>query len=130
LKKKGQKVSDEELKADYYAASSDENYARLSKAYGLDKGAALQACSWGKFQVLGENFKDLGYPSVIAFVADQVQNEAGQLRAFVAYCKSRKLQKHLKAKNWAEIAKGYNGKSYKKFNYDERIRAAYEELSK
>lgn len=75
LKKKGNKASVDELKRNYYAGSSDENYKRLAKAYALDKKAALKACSWGKFQILGENFQTCGYPSVESFVADQVRED-------------------------------------------------------
>lgn len=130
LKKKGNKASVDELKRNYYAGSSDENYKRLAKAYALDKKAALKACSWGKFQILGENFQTCGYPSVESFVADQVRDEKGQLHAFLNYIKSKKLQLPLKTKNWKKIAEGYNGKYYKKFNYDERIKHAYEALCK
>jgi LysM repeat protein len=130
LHKKGCKVSDSELKANYYSSTSDENYMRLAKAYALDKSSALQACSWGRFQILGDNFRTCGYPSVAAFVAAQVKNEIEQLQSFIEYIKSNKMQKALKEKNWCKIAEGYNGKNYKKFNYHKRIKRAYEKLSK
>jgi LysM repeat protein len=129
-KKKGCQVSKSELETNYYSGSSDENYMRLAKAYTLDKNAALQACSWGRFQILGDNFKSCSYPSVVAFVAAQVKNEIGQLQAFIEYIKTNKMQKYLKEKNWGKIAEGYNGKNYRKFNYDKRIKRAYEKLSK
>ena len=130
LKKKGCIASKRELDTNYYLGSSDENYMRLAKAYVLDKNAALQACSWGRFQILGDNFKSCSYPSVLAFVAAQVKSEIGQLRAFISYIKTNKMQKYLKEKNWCKIAEGYNGKSYIKFNYDKRMKRAYEKLSK
>jgi len=130
LKKKGRNVSENDLIKDYYAGSSDENYKRLAKAYALDKNAALRACSWGKFQVLGDNYKMCGYSTVVDFVAAQVKSETGQLQVFINYIKAKNMQKNLKDKNWAKIAEGYNGKGYKKFNYDERIKSAYEKLSK
>lgn len=130
LKKKGNNVSEHELKTNYYSGSSDENYMRLAKAYALNKNAALRACSWGKFQILGDNYKMCGYPTVVDFVADQVKSEIGQLQVFIRFIKAKKMQKHLKDKNWAKIAEGYNGTGYKKFNYDERIKNAYKTLSK
>jgi len=130
LKKKGIKVSESELNKNYFSGTSDGNYKRLAKAYSLNKIAALRACSWGKFQVLGENYKMCGYATVVDFVADQVKSEIGQLKVFVRFIKAKKMQKCLKDKNWAKIAEGYNGKSYKQFNYDERIKTAYETLSK
>lgn len=128
LKKKSTKATKEELQRDYYANSSDANYMRLAKAYALDNAAALMACSWGMFQILGENYSVCRYPSVAAFVADHVKDEAGQLLAFVMFIKSKKLQKALQEKRWGEIARGYNGKLYKKFNYDKRLEDCYEKL--
>ena len=130
LKKKGANLSSDELSLNYYSASSDQNYVRLAKAYMLDKNAALKACSWGKFQILGENYTICGYVSVDEFVKDHAKSERRQLAAFVQFVKSKKLQKHMKEKTWDKIAEGYNGKNYKKFKYDERIKSAYEALCK
>jgi hypothetical protein len=128
LKKKGETVKDIDLVNDYYAATSMVNYKRLAKAYQLDRDAALKACSWGKFQILGENYSAIGFNSVREMVDAHVKGQKGHLKAFVGYIKSKKLQNVLKEKDWAAIAKGYNGKGYTKFHYDERIKAAYEKL--
>lgn len=128
LKKKGDYVAAIDLANNYYAATSTINYKRLAKAYQLDNDAALKACSWGKFQILGENYKAVGFGSVREMVDAHVKGQKGHLKAFVGYIKSKKLQNSLKDKNWTAIAKGYNGKGYKKFHYDERIKAAYEKL--
>ncbi len=130
LKKKSDIVSAADLAMEYYAASSDVNYRRLAKAYQLDKGAALKACSWGRFQVLGENFKDIGFDSPRAMVDAHVRGAKGHLQAFIGFIKSKRLQKAMKEKDWVAIAKGYNGKGYAKFKYDERIKNAYLLLKK
>ncbi len=115
---------------DYYAAASDANYRRLAKAYQLDKEAALKACSWGRFQVLGENFKAVGFDSPRAMVDAHVKGSKGHLQAFIGYVKSKRLQKAMKDKDWVSIARGYNGKGYAKFKYDKRIRDEYLLLKK
>lgn len=130
LKKKGDSIAVDILEKNYYAANSSANYKRLAKAYQLDRDAALKACSWGKFQILGENYKDIGFKSVSEMVSAHVKGQKGHLKAFIGFIKSKKLQNSMKSKDWAGIAKGYNGKGYKKFKYDERIKSAYETLKK
>lgn len=130
LKKKGESVAADVLNSEYYSASSDKNYKRLAKAYLLDKDAALKACSWGKFQILGENYKEIGFDSVTAMVEAHVKGQKGHLKAFIGFIRSKKLQKSMKDKDWEKVAKGYNGKNYKKFKYDTRIKNAYYEALK
>jgi hypothetical protein len=43
-------------------------YARFERAYLLDADAAIQACSWGMFQVLGENYSDMQIDSPEKFM--------------------------------------------------------------
>lgn len=128
VKHKNVKLTQCALDRDYYASSSEKNYERFAKAYSLNKEAAVMACSWGKFQILGENYKGCGYRNISTFLEDQVRSESGQLNTFIRFIKMKNLQKALKEKNWAEIAKGYNGKYYKRYNYDVMIREAYEGL--
>lgn len=116
------------MEVEYYSASSDQNYQRLAKAYVLDKDAAVMACSWGKFQILGENYKGCGYRTLASFLADQVESEKGQLHAFVEFIKMMKLQTAMNNKDWAEFARRYNGQNYKKYKYDQKIKKAYELL--
>lgn len=130
LKRKDDVINEQEQRQNYYAVSSDANYKRLAKAYQLDRDAALKACSWGKFQVLGENFKELGFTSVRHMVDAHVKGQAGHLQAFVGFVKSKGMQIAMKEKNWEKIARAYNGKSFKKFKYDERIQKAYEDLKR
>jgi hypothetical protein len=39
------------------------SYKRLVKAYQLDKRAALESCSWGAFQIMGEYWGTMKYAS-------------------------------------------------------------------
>ena len=49
---------------DAYALNTASQYKRLCKAYLLDQSAALQSCSWGKFQIMGFNYKAAGFNDV------------------------------------------------------------------
>ena len=102
-----------------------EQHARLQEASALDKDAALQSCSWGRFQVLGMNWKSLGYANLQEFVNAMYRDEAAHLDSFVRFVLTNGLAKHLKTRSWAAFAKGYNGPSYLKFKYNTKLAAAY-----
>lgn len=101
-------------------------YDRYCVAYSLDKEAAMKSASWGKFQIMGANYSLAGYSSVEKFVSDMYLAESYHLNAFVRYLKSTKLDAHLKTKNWAKFAEGYNGPGYKENKYDVLMKQAYE----
>lgn len=100
-------------------------YDRLSAAIALDRAAALESASWGKFQIMGFNSGLSGYASVEAFVADMCQSEARQLAAFASFVAARRLDRFLRTRDWAAFARGYNGPAYRRNRYDERMREAY-----
>ena len=105
-------------------------YARLEKASALDRNAALQSASWGKFQIMGEHWKSLGYATLQEFINAMFASEAEQLLAFVRFVKVNKLDDELRRKDWAGFARGYNGSGYAKNSYDKKMKTAYEKFSK
>jgi len=112
---------------DLYGSS----YPKLAKAYSLDKNAALKACSWGKFQILGENHVAAGYKTVISFVEAMCLSEKEHLNAFINFVNSNKILKNAAInKDWEKFARGYNGKAYKKYKYDQKMKEAYKKYAK
>ena len=111
----------------YYNQNQHE---RLAKAVKLDRDAALQSASWGKFQIMGKHWKKLGYDSLQSFITAMYANETEHLMAFVKYVKVFGLADELKRKDWAGFAKGYNGSGYAKNKYDQKMKTAYEKFSK
>jgi hypothetical protein len=103
--------------------------ARYQEAAALDADAAGQSCSWGRFQVMGFHWKDLGYPSLKDFIDGMYVSEANHLDAFLRFIEKNGLAKHLKNKNWAALAQGYNGVNYKINKYDDKLAAAYRKHS-
>jgi N-acetylmuramidase len=96
----------------------------LKAAMQLDHQAALLACSWGMFQIMGFNFKMCGYPDVDKFVEKMKAGQQGQLDAFVGFCKAtRGLPQALAEKNFAMCATRYNGPDFG--DYDKRIERAF-----
>ena len=112
---------------------SSEQYAKLKAAKLLDERAALMACSWGTFQELGANYKDVGFSNVFDFVKMMESGVDGQLEIFIRSIERRGLVKWMKnpsLENCAKIARNYNGPSYAKFAYDRKIWQAYLKYSK
>lgn len=99
----------------------------MATAFGLDQDAALQSASWGMFQVMGFNFKSCGYKNVFEFVAALKINADHQLKAFLGFCtQNPAFLKAAKNKDYAGMARCYNGKHYG--NYDVLIQRAFEKL--
>lgn len=105
--------------------NSTGEYERLHQAIALNRAAALQAASWGLFQVMGMNFKVCGFKDVEAYVEAMCQTEGDHLKAFAAFVKANKLDSALRDRRWADFAKGYNGPGYARNQYDTKLADAY-----
>lgn len=100
-------------------------YDRLEKAKAIDEECALRSCSWGAFQVMGFHAEFLGFKNVFEMV-EYNKTDAGQLDTFVRFIqKNPSLLKALKAKDWANFARLYNGPAYAKNQYDVKMAAAF-----
>jgi peptidoglycan hydrolase-like protein with peptidoglycan-binding domain len=101
-------------------------YARLDKARGIDNDIALMSASWGMFQVMGENYRECGYTSVNAYVNDMIVSEDNQLQAVCVMINNRSsLKQAIDSKNFAQIARLYNGPNYQINQYDTKLQNAY-----
>lgn len=119
-----------------YVGNSGE-YARLEQAKQIDLECALQSCSWGQFQIMGENFKALGYSSIQDFVQQQYDSESKQLDAFLRFVETKtgiinakpvKLLDALQAENWDVVFTLYNGSNYKKLGYQAKFQKQWDHL--
>lgn len=104
-------------------------YALLAKAKLLSTVAAISSTSWGIGQVMGEHWKNLGYPSAQEFEAAVCSGFKGQLEAMVRFLKWSGIIPHLKRKDWSAAARIYNGKLYAKNKYDVKLAKEYARLS-
>jgi hypothetical protein len=100
-------------------------YERLERAISLDREAALKSASWGAFQILGSNHAAAGFSDVEGFCRAMCQGEDEHLKAFVSFVQANHLDDELCRRDWAGFARGYNGPSYRKFEYDTKLEAAY-----
>lgn len=116
---------------------NEAEYVRLELAKQIDVESALMSASWGQFQIMGENWKDLGYSSVQDFVDQQFESESLQLEAFIRFIewKSGIIDKKrvnlidaLRAENWDAVFTLYNGANYKKLGYQAKFQKEWDHL--
>lgn len=100
-------------------------HGRLAAAVMLDREAALQSASWGKFQIMGENWRMVGRASIQDFVNAQYRSEGEHLKDFCGFVIKAGLQDELQRLDWAGFARGYNGPAYATNRYDEKMAKAY-----
>lgn len=108
---------------------NSEQHPKLARAVKLNREVALESASWGLGQVMGFNWKSLGYPSLQSFINAMYRDEVSQLDALCRFIKVNGLIKHIQAKDWDEFARRYNGPDYKRNDYDTKLAAAYKKHS-
>ena len=108
-----------------YGPAGQHQHVRMQRAVALDREAALQSASWGRFQIMGFNWKLAGYASLQKFVNAMYRSEGDHLDAFVGFVIGRRLDDELRDRRWAAFAEGYNGPGYAENRYDEKMAAAY-----
>lgn len=83
---------------------------------------AIEATSWGMFQVLGENWKELGYVSAWTFRRSMNSLE-GQIYAYERFLSHKKLWPFLRGLRYEDFAAVYNGPR-NKILYGRKLRQA------
>jgi hypothetical protein len=104
-------------------------HIRLDRAVRIHRDAALKSCSWGRFQIMGFNWRATGAKSLQDFVNAMYRSEAAQLEAFTNFLFAEGLDDEMAALKWAEFAERYNGPAYRKNRYDTKLAAAYKKFS-
>lgn len=109
-----------------YPSSQIQRYGQLMRAMALNETAALRSASYGLFQIMGFNHRACGHATVQSFVAEMIKGERGQLTAFAMFIvANHEMLAALRASDWAGFARLYNGKSYAKHAYDQKLKAAF-----
>lgn len=107
-----------------YGRGGAHQYERLDEAIDLDREAALESASWGRFQIMGANYKACGYPNVEKFVSDMMDDEANHLKAFTAFCRTNGITGFLITKEWSRFTLRYNGSGQVAY-YSAKLAEAY-----
>lgn len=112
-----------------YRGGDAENQ-RLERAVAIN-ALAWQAASYGKFQILGEHYKNLGFKTAEAYVdylKDDPDHHLELFFRFVALPSNAAMLKALQKKDWSTFAKLYNGPGYAANQYDKRMETNYKTL--
>jgi hypothetical protein len=109
---------------------ADQQWGLLHRAFALAPDAAVMSCSWGMFQVMGENARTAGWPDLRVFVTDMFASEHQHLRAFLGHCRHKGLTRYLQTRNWARFAFGYNGKRYADHDYHGQMARYYAQYAR
>jgi hypothetical protein len=112
-----------------YSACGAHQYTRLAAAIAKDRAAALQSCSWGIGQIMGENYARAGFAGAEQMVAAMSESEDQQLVAMGNFLVSFRMSVPLQAHDWASFARGYNGANYAIHRYDIRLHAEFQKYS-
>lgn len=99
-------------------------HSRLQKAVLIHREAALCSASWGRFQILGMNYKESGCTDVQEFINRMLEGESEQLDLFTNYIISTHLDDEMREEDCKGFARGYNGPLYYKNSYDTKIKKA------
>lgn len=104
-----------------YPRSIDHSYQLMAQATKLDAYAAGLSCSYGLFQIMGFNFSVCGKKTFKEFYLEMEKGEGAQLDLFCRYIELAGLADELQAQDWESFARQYNGKQYKKNEYDTKL---------
>jgi hypothetical protein len=100
---------------------------RFNEAAEIHRHSAIEASSWGLFQIMGMHWRHLQYPSAEAFFDAMHESEGAQLDAFVRFIQNDPaLHRALQDQDWKRFARIFNGPAFAKNRYDSRLESAYE----
>lgn len=105
-------------------------YNRFMEAFKYNSDSAINATSFGQFQIMGFHWKSLGYKSPQDFYTQMSKDAVAQFDAFIRFLIKNNLVQYLKTKEWAKFAYRYNGAGYRANSYDTKMAAAYEKWKK
>jgi hypothetical protein len=102
-----------------------QQHAKLQKAVLINRDIALMSASWGRFQIMGFNFKACGCKSIQEFVNKMMDSEQSQLQLFVNYIINSNLDDELQNLDFKGFARSYNGPLHERNNYAKKLKDLY-----
>lgn len=102
---------------------------KLSAAVKLNREAALKSCSWGLFQILGENHRQCGYDSVQRMVNAAYRSVQDHLIMFTIFIRSdSRLVDAIRKPDFKTFKRVYNGPSEN--GYEVKMEKSYRKYKK
>ena len=112
-----------------YGPEGLHQYEKLVRAARLDFDLAIQACSWGGFQILAEAYAGCGCNTSFEFANKFMSGSNGQMDIFIKFMQNVKPTgiTALRSHDWAGVASAYNGSFWKQNNphYAENLSKYY-----
>ena len=106
--------------------TSNERQALLARARAIDLDCADRSCSWGLGQIMGFNANELGYGSAEDMLSYMIERGVTvQINVMIKFIEHKGLIEALNRKDWPKVALFYNGKEYRKNDYDNKLARAY-----
>lgn len=99
---------------------------RLALAASINRDAALMSASWGTFQIMGFNYKVCGFKTLQEFINCMYRDGRCHLQAFIGFLQANGIVQDLKAQNWANVARKYNGAGYAKNGYHTKLKTNFD----
>ncbi len=104
-------------------------WERFEEAAAISLDAAIEASSWGLFQIMGFHWRTCGCGSPSEFRALMERSEREQMELAMIFLEKTGIGRWLKTKDWCTFALRYNGSGYRANRYDQRLDAAYRKFS-
>lgn len=103
-----------------YGPEGLHQYEKVVRAAELDLDLALQACSWGGFQIMGYSYASCGCSDIYEFANKFISGTDGQVNIFILFMQNEKPDgiAALRTHNWEGVASAYNGGGWKTTNPD------------
>jgi hypothetical protein len=103
-----------------YGAEGLHQYEKLTRAANLDFDLAIQACSWGGFQILANEYAACGCATSFEFANKFMTGSEGQAEIFTLFMKNVKPHgvAALRSHDWEAVASAYNGDNWRDSNPD------------
>ncbi|WP_304590037.1 N-acetylmuramidase domain-containing protein [Burkholderia anthina] len=118
--------------SDDYGGGNLHQYEKLIRAAALDFDIAIQSCSWGGFQILGEYYDSCGCSTPAEFADKFMSGTDGQMEIFIQFMKKLKgaAVEGLRDHKWEQVAASYNGGGWRKHNpdYANNLKKFYEQF--
>jgi hypothetical protein len=92
-----------------YQLDQQGRWGLLAFAAELDFEAALKACSWGSFQILGKNHAVIGYPTAWQMVVAFHAGEQAHLDAALAFLAANDVLTAARKGQWERVITIWNG---------------------
>lgn len=105
------------------------SWDKLCCAAGQDPAAAFASASWGRFQVLGKWWSQLGFSSSFDLAISTAASELAHYELLARYIEWKLLKPALRAlsrdpETCRTFAHGYNGEAYERNAYHRKLAAA------